>query len=201
MIPMVTELLEQLTQTYGKELHEKEHDLLDARNLLHSIQTEIQEGHRTVEELKGKTVQLSQAEEQMRTLEGMIRQEIHLRQRLRLEGMVAQEEMRLREEMEVEKKKREQQRQQQFGGASDTVDMERVLALEREAEELRRSLSQLQQSRRDQVEQMVQLKSQQGKRHQEYKRLIALCCNVSTDEVDGLLGPLLSTLGSEDGVA
>ncbi|KAG0205828.1 hypothetical protein BGX28_002608 [Mortierella sp. GBA30] len=202
MIPMVTELLEQLTQAYENDLHTKEQDLLDARNLLHSIQTEIQEGHRTVDELRSKAVHLSQAEEQMRTLEGMIRQEIQVRQRLRLDNLVVQEESRLREEMEIEKRVREQQ--QKFGSStlmSGEVDMERVMTLERQADELRRSLGQLQQSRKDQMEQMVQLKSQQGKRHQEYKRLIALCCNVSIEEVDDLLGPLLNTLGSEDGVA
>jgi hypothetical protein len=191
MIPAVTELFEHLTQSYEKDLYEKEQDLLDARNLLHSIQSEVQEGHRTMDELRNKTMYLGQAEDQIRTLEGMIRQEIHLRQRLRLEDLVAQEESRLRRERDVEKER--------IGHGP--VDAGRVLAMEREAVELRASLSQMQQSRKEQVEQIVQLKSQQGKRRQEYKRLIALCCNVSIDEVDGLLGPLLNTLGNEDGVA
>ncbi|KAK3838541.1 MAG: hypothetical protein JOS17DRAFT_679354 [Linnemannia elongata] len=191
MIPAVTELFEHLTQSYEKDLYEKEQDLLDARNLLHSIQSEVQEGHRTMDELRNKTMYLGQAEDQIRTLEGMIRQEIHLRQRLRLEDLVAQEENRLRREREMER--------DQTGHGP--VDGGRVLAMEREAVELRASLSHLQQSRKEQVEQIVQLKSQQGKRRQEYKRLIALCCNVSIDEVDGLLGPLLNTLGNEDGVA
>ncbi|KAF8929661.1 hypothetical protein BGZ47_000940 [Haplosporangium gracile] len=191
MIPAVTELFEHLTQSYEKDLYEKEQDLLDARNLLHSIQSEVQEGHRTMDELRNKTMYLGQAEDQIRILEGMIRQEIHLRQRLRLEGLVAQEESRLRREREMEKERTDH----------GPADGGRVLAMEREAVELRASLSQMQQSRKEQVEQIVQLKSQQGKRRQEYKRLIALCCNVSIDEVDGLLGPLLNTLGNEDGVA
>jgi len=193
MIPAVTELFEHLTQSYEKDLYEKEQDLLDARNLLHSIQSEVQEGHRTMDELRSKTMYLGQAEEQIRALEGMIRQEIHLRQRLRLEDLVVQEEGRLRRESDVEK--------EMNGGGNGLVDAGRVLAMEREAAELRSNLCKLQQSRKEQVEQIVQLKSQQGKRRQEYKRLIALCCNVSIDEVDGLLGPLLNTLGSEDGVA
>ncbi|KAG0380721.1 hypothetical protein BGX24_005839 [Mortierella sp. AD032] len=191
MIPAVTELFEHLTQSYEKDLYEKEQDLLDARNLLHSIQSEVQDGHRTMDELRSKTMYLGQAEDQIRTLEGMIRQEIHLRQRLRLEDLVVQEESRLRREREMEKERT----------GHGLVDSGRVLAMEREAVELRAGLSQLQQSRKEQVEQIVQLKSQQGKRRQEYKRLIALCCNVSIDEVDGLLGPLLNTLGNEDGVA
>ncbi|KAF9927063.1 hypothetical protein FBU30_003525 [Linnemannia zychae] len=190
MIPAVTELFEHLTQSYEKDLYEKEQDLLDARNLLHSIQSEVQEGHRTMDELRSKTMYLGQAEDQIRTLEDLIRQEIQLRQRLRLEDLVVQEENRLRRERDMEKDR-----------ITNPIDSGRVSVMEREAAELRVSLSRLQQSRKEQVEQIVQLKSQQGKRRQEYRRLIALCCNVSIDEVDGLLGPLLNTLGNEDGVA
>ncbi|KAI8597556.1 apses-domain-containing protein [Dissophora ornata] len=198
MIPAVTDLLEQLTQSYEKELYEKEQDLLDARNVLHGIQTEIQEGHQSIEELRAKTMYLGQAEDQIRTLEGMIRQEINLRQRLKLENLVQQEEARLRREMEQEKAR--EQEKLAGGGVPGGVDMGRVKALEKEAAELRSSLTHLQQTRKDQVEQIVQLKSQQGKRRQEYKRLVALCCNISIEDVDALLVPLLNTLGSEDNV-
>ncbi|KAK3825882.1 MAG: apses-domain-containing protein [Benniella sp.] len=189
MIPQVTELFEQLTEAYEKDLYEKEQDLLNARNMLQETQTEIQEGRKTVEELKSKAAYLGQAEEQIKTLENMIRQEINIRQRLRLESLVTQEEARLKLETEATTT---------TGGTGDFV--ERVDALERETVELRSKLAHLQKSRQEQVEQIVQLKSQQGKRRHEYKRLIALCCNVSIDEVDGLLGPLLNTLGNEDGV-
>ncbi|KAG0266590.1 hypothetical protein BG011_001779 [Mortierella polycephala] len=194
MIPAVTELFEHLTQSYEKDLSEKEQDLIEARNLLHGIQSEIQEGVQTIEELKFKTEHLNQAEEQTRKLEGMIRKEIDIRQRLRLEELVVQEETRLKREMELEKGKRAASNDPLNGA----VDIDRIRALEKEAGELWKNLTRLQQSRKDQVEQIVHLKSQHGKRQQEYKRLIALCCNVSIDEVDGLLGPLLSTLGNED---
>lgn len=190
MIPAVTDLFEQLTQSYESDLYEKEQDLISARNLLHGIQSEIQEGHKSIEELRAKTVYLSQAEEQIRTLEGMIRQEMNLRQRLRLEDLVVHEEARLKRDMEYENTQQ-----------APSSDMGRTVALEKEAADLRISLAKLQEGRKDQVEQIVQLKSQQGKRRHEYKRLIALCCNVSIEEVDGLLGPLLNTLGNEDTVA
>ena len=190
MIPAVTDLFEQLTQSYESDLYEKEQDLISARNLLHGIQSEIQEGHKSIEELRAKTVYLSQAEEQIRTLEGMIRQEMNLRQRLRLEDLVVHEEARLKRDMEYENTQQ-----------APSSNMGRTVALEKEAADLRISLAKLQEGRKDQVEQIVQLKSQQGKRRHEYKRLIALCCNVSIEEVDGLLGPLLNTLGNEDTVA
>lgn len=193
MIPAVTDLFEQLTQSYENDLHEKEQDLISARNLLHGIQTEIQEGHKTVEDLRSKTVYLSRAEEQIRMLEGMIRQEMDLRQRLRLEDLVDHEESRIKRDIEYEKSL--------LSASASSLDrLGRTAALEKEAVELRTSLGQLQQGRKEQVDQIVQLKSQQGKRRHEYKRLIALCCNVSIEEVDGLLGPLLNTLGNEDTV-
>ncbi|KAG0221534.1 hypothetical protein BGX31_009751 [Mortierella sp. GBA43] len=193
-ISQVTELFEQLTEAYEKDLYEKEQDLLNARNMLQETQTEIQDGQRTIEDLKSKTTYLGEAEAQIKTLENGIREEITLRQRLKLENLVAQEEARLRLEKDGGTLP------DSFATTSGQDAASHVQALEQEATELRSKLAQLQQSRKDQVEQIVQLKSQQGKRRHEYRRLIALCCNISVDEVDGLLAPLLNTLGSEDGV-
>ncbi|KAG0319116.1 hypothetical protein BGZ97_002719 [Linnemannia gamsii] len=67
--------------------------------------------------------------------------------------------------------------------------------MENEAETLRTKLEELQKRRKERMDEMVALKSQQGKRRHEYQRLIALCCNVSMDQVDGLLQPLLTSLG------
>ncbi|KAG0361530.1 hypothetical protein BG005_008120, partial [Podila minutissima] len=181
VIPTVTTLFGQLTQSYERDLFDKEQDLLEARNLLHGIQAEVQEGHRTIEELRGKTLFLSQAEDQIRLLEGLIRQEMQTRQWLRLEELVAVEEARLGAQGEK---------------SADLSDVGRVQAEQEEAERLAQELERLQQRRKEQVEEAIQLKSLQGKRRHEYKRLIALCCNVSIDEVDGLLGPLLTSLGT-----
>ncbi|KAF8984117.1 hypothetical protein BGZ52_013158 [Haplosporangium bisporale] len=182
VIPTVTTLFGQLTQSYEKDLFDKEQDLAEARNMLHGIQAEIQEGHRTIEELRGKTLYLSKAEDQIRILEGRIRQEMQTRQWLRLEELVAKEE-----------------EGSQTGERPGALDQEgRVQASEQEAERLAQELEKLQQRRKEQVEEAIQLKSLQGKRRHEYKRLIALCCNVSIDEVDGLLGPLLNSLGTAE---
>lgn len=181
VIPTVTTLFGQLTQSYEKDLFDKEQDLAEARNMLHGIQAEIQEGHRTIEELRGKTLYLNQAEDQIRILEGTIRQEMQTRQWLRLEELVAEGE------------------ESQTGERPGVPDQEgRVQASEQEAERLTQELERLQQRRKEQVEEAIQLKSLQGKRRHEYKRLIALCCNVSIDEVDGLLGPLLNSLGTAE---
>lgn len=181
VIPTVTTLFGQLTQSYEKDLFDKEQDLAEARNMLHGIQAEIQEGHRTIEELRGKSLFLNQAEDQIRLLEGLIRQAMQTRQWLRLEELVAEEEA------------------GQTGERPGALDQEgRVQASEQEAERLAQELERLQQRRKEQVEEAIQLKSLQGKRRHEYKRLIALCCNVSIDEVDGLLGPLLNSLGTAE---
>ncbi|KAG0037650.1 hypothetical protein BGZ82_002101 [Podila clonocystis] len=167
VIPTVTTLFGQLTQSYEKDLFDKEQDLLEARNLLHGIQAEVQEGHRTIEELRGKALYLSKAEDQIRTLEGLIRNEMQTRQWLRLEELVAVEEARLGTEGEKDE---------------SLSDEGHVQASEQEVERLTQELERLQQRRKDQVEEAIQLKSMQGKRRHEYKRLIALCCNVSIDE-------------------
>ncbi|KAF9160400.1 hypothetical protein DFQ26_005541 [Actinomortierella ambigua] len=194
VIPTVTDLFEQLTQSYEKDLFEREKDLVDARNMLHGIQSDIREGQRTIEELRAKTAHGVQTEEQIRTLEGMVRQEMNMRQRLRLEELVAEEEAKL---ARVYAQRREAD-EAVAGAAAGGGEVERCEQLEREAREAQQELGMLQKQRNEQLDAIVKLKSQQGKRRHEYKRLIALCCNVSIDEVDGLLGPMLSALGSDD---
>ncbi|KAG0367836.1 hypothetical protein BGZ54_003171 [Gamsiella multidivaricata] len=290
VIPTVSELFSKLTQSYEKDIFEKDQDIQEARGLLQGIQTEIREGHRTIHELKLKTVTLGQAEEQIKALEGLLKQEIHERQRLRLQELISQEEERLRNEVrenEVKKNVEEpkttteaektegnvNKNEEEFlisppppppstanaaGSGVETVsqskdditmgstaidatsgvlettiapvetttttttDAASVIAdeqganpasaqppalivssskleeLENEVEQLRTKLSELQQRRKDRVVQIVDLKRQQGKRWYEYQRLIALCCNVAIDQVDELLGPLLSSLSDGD---
>ncbi|KAF9366687.1 hypothetical protein BGX34_010362 [Mortierella sp. NVP85] len=325
VIPTVSNLFSRLTQSYERDIYEKDQDILEARNMLHGIQAEIREGQQTIQELKQRAVTLGQVEEQVRTLEEHIKQEIHTRQRLRLEELIGQEEERLRKEMGVTDKDKDKDKDMDtdsvdkgivngaidrtsggedvhmkdegltttttptldptatsaqeaapqsvdgtgpgstksanattattgdassisttttattttpgsidpgLGGGdqaagenlTDTTSSGHVAGpttttttssslsptpsspssklqlLQTEVEQLREKLSQLQQQRKDRVNQIVQLKSSQGKRWYEYQRLIALCCNVSIDQVDDLLGPLLNSLGSKDEV-
>ncbi|KAF9293270.1 hypothetical protein BGZ74_011784 [Mortierella antarctica] len=197
MIPAVTELFEQLAQSYESDLHEKEQDLIEARKLLHGIQAEVQEGQQSVEEWKAKTAKQVQAEEQIRKLEDMVRQEIQVRQRLRMEEAVVQEEVRLKEQEHYREWERGQQRRP-IESLAPEEGAARCTALENEGAELRSRLGQLQERRKELVQELVQLKGGHGKRQHEYKRLIALCCNVAIDEVDGLLGPLLAAMNAEN---
>jgi len=70
--------------------------------------------------------------------------------------------------------------------------------MEAEAAQLRAQLIPLQGRRKELVGQLVEAKSQHGRRQHEYQRLIALCCNVAMDQVDALLVPLLGSLGQDD---
>ncbi|KAG0231455.1 hypothetical protein BGX31_005513 [Mortierella sp. GBA43] len=285
----ISNLFSRLTQSYERDIFEKDQDILEARNMLHGIQTEIREGHQTIHELKLKTTALGQAEEQIRTLEGLIKQEIHTRQRLRLEELITQEEDVLRKDTEVngadngvangqigdkalngnddvQMNETEPTTTTSAADGSAPIPAEpvntttapptgaamessatngdptaatgvpvpgeqvptsnenptstatlpssdntpatttsstsssstKLQSLETEVEELQSKLSQLQQQRKDRVNQIVQLKSTQGKRWYEYQRLIALCCNVSVDQVDDLLDPLLNSLAGKD---
>lgn len=194
MIPAVTELFEQLAQSYESDLHEKEQDLIEARKLLHGIQAEVQEGQQSVEAWSVKTGKLHPSEEHVRKLEEMVRQEIQLRQRLRMEETVVTEEVRLRQEHD---RYREHQ-QRPIESLAPEEGAARCAALENEGAEMRNRLSALQERRKEQVQELIQLKGGQGKRQHEYKRLIALCCNVSIEEVDGLLSPLLTAMNAEN---
>lgn len=198
MIPAVTELFEQLAQSYESDLHEKEQDLIEARKLLHGIQTEVQEGQQSVEEWKAKTAKQAQAEEQIRRLEEQVRHEIQVRQRLRMEESVVQEEVRLREQEYYRERERGQQQRRPIESLTPEEGAARCAALENEGAELRSQLGQLQERRKAQVQELVQLKGGHGRRQHEYKRLIALCCNVAIDEVDGLLSPLLTAMNAEN---
>ncbi|KAG0094926.1 hypothetical protein BGZ93_006555 [Podila epicladia] len=197
MIPAVTELFEQLAQSYESDLHEKEQDLIEARKLLHGIQAEVQEGQQSVEEWKAKTAKQAQADERIRKLEELVKQEIQVRQRLRMEEAVVKEEVRLKEQEYYRERERSQQRKL-IESLSPEEGAARCAALENEGAELRSRLGQLQERRKEQVQELVQLKGGHGKRHHEYKRLIALCCNVAVDEVDGLLGPLLVAMNADN---
>ncbi|KAK3828486.1 MAG: hypothetical protein J3Q66DRAFT_276590 [Benniella sp.] len=184
VIPTVSNLFSRLTQSYERDIYEKDQDILEARNMLHGIQAEIREGQQTIQELKQRAVTLGQVEEQVRTLEEHIKQEIHTRQRLRLEELIGPTTT-----------------SSSSSSLSPTSSpSSKLQLLQTEVEQLREKLSRLQQQRKDRVNQIVQLKSSQGKRWYEYQRLIALCCNVSIDQVDDLLGPLLNSLGNKDEV-
>ncbi|KAG0035486.1 hypothetical protein BGZ82_005260 [Podila clonocystis] len=183
--------------SYESDLHEKEQDLIEARKLLHGIQAEVQEGQHSVEEWKAKTAKQAKAEVQIRRLEELVRQEVQVRQRLRMEEVVVQEEVRLKEQ-ERYYREREREQRRPIESLAPEQGVARCVALENEGAELRSRLGQLQERRKEQVQELVQLKGGHGKRQHEYKRLIALCCNVAIDEVDGLLGPLLAAMNAEN---
>ncbi|KAF9138817.1 hypothetical protein BGX30_008724 [Mortierella sp. GBA39] len=267
VIPTVSDLFGQLTHSYEKDIFEKDQDIVEARNLLQGMQSEIWEGRRTILELKSTASTLKKAEEEIRELEKKIKQKVHIRQRLRLEELIhEQEEEGLKhkqpvngvleakehDDMDVEKvaeKKGVAAEAQSQGDESTTqavfdglngeakefmpsttkgsettgapapnatTEMETTATkatlpavplsdhpervqqpLKNEAETLRTKLEELQKKRKERVDEMVALKSQQGTRRHEYQRLIALCCNVSMDQVDGLLQPLLTSLGED----
>lgn len=242
VVPTVSDLFGRLTHSYERDLFEKDQDLQEAQSLLREIQVEVQSGHRTIYELKGQTAGLEQVKEQIRHLEGLIRQEIESRQQLRLQELVDQEEKRSMTEMAPHvanggaspsnssppQPQQEEKRpiDQSLNGESanetknsDAMDVDPIpisapLApttlssssgsgstpsdLEAEAAQLRAQLIPLQERRKKLVGQLIEAKSQHGRRQHEYQRLIALCCNVAMDQVDALLVPLLGSLGQDD---
>ncbi|KAG0330785.1 hypothetical protein BG004_001984 [Podila humilis] len=191
IIPVVAELFEQLAQSYESDLHDKEQDVIEARNLLHGIQEEVKEGQKAVEVWRVKSVKLGQAEKRIERLQELLHQEIQLQQRLRMEETIMQVEGEAKMEPEDGEQRTEEDDNIEDGS-------KRCIEMEKEAAELRESLAQLKERRRVQIARLAYLKGTHGKRQQEYKRLIALCCNVSIDEVDGLLEPLVQAMKADD---
>jgi hypothetical protein len=80
-------------------------------------------------------------------------------------------------------------KQKKRGDDIDDMDKE---TLYRHANALTRELALLKQLRKEKTDKLTNLQLQMpSQRHQEYKRLISMCCNVSYNNVDVMLLPLL----------
>jgi hypothetical protein len=80
-------------------------------------------------------------------------------------------------------------KQKKRGDDIDDMDKE---TLHRHANALTRELALLKQLRKEKTDKLTNLQLQMpSQRHQEYKRLISMCCNVSYNNVDMMLLPLL----------
>ncbi|KAG0162810.1 hypothetical protein DFQ28_000739 [Apophysomyces sp. BC1034] len=72
-------------------------------------------------------------------------------------------------------------------------------SLHPEEAELLQQFKTLQQTRQKLVDEIIALKAQTpGKRYQDYKRLISMCCNVAYENVDVMLSPLLASFEETD---
>lgn len=85
-------MLESLAASFDQELRDKERDMTQAQSLLNSIQAEILESQRTVQQLKHQSVGLEEAKTTLHSLEEKLRLKMGQRYRLGWEKWLRDEE-------------------------------------------------------------------------------------------------------------
>ncbi|KAG5463157.1 MAG: ankyrin repeat-containing domain protein [Olpidium bornovanus] len=180
----------------ARKIAETGAQLDEVTRVLCRARDEAEDARRTIEALRPETELIPRLRDQVRELEADLRRTIHRNQRLKLRSLVHQ----LSEQIEREDQDRRDGppptgRRPGGGGDDDGGGAREDLLAE--ARSLRDALAALQHDRRDLVEEMVHLRSQAGgPRQTEYRRLIARCCDVDPDEVDGMIRSLLESVRS-----
>ncbi|KAF9578073.1 hypothetical protein BGW38_006336, partial [Lunasporangiospora selenospora] len=92
MIPTVSNLFHRLTESYERDIFDKGQDVQEARLVLQQVHAEIEEGRWAIGEARMQEQMLTHARDQIKHLEKRIKQEVELRQRLRIEELVTESE-------------------------------------------------------------------------------------------------------------
>ncbi|ORZ01408.1 hypothetical protein BCR43DRAFT_561653 [Syncephalastrum racemosum] len=161
--PAMSLLFDSFAGSYERDLREKEQETKEKRTELAMTQKRLEETRRTLDQLYIEPDLIKQTEATAKDREAELRRVVQFSQQQKLKRMVAEKE---NEEMDTDES----------------------------AEALEATLRDLQVKRRQLMEDMMTLKAQNpGKRYQEYKRLISMCCNVAYENVDVMLSPLLAS--------
>ncbi|KAF3912592.1 hypothetical protein ABW21_db0209676 [Orbilia brochopaga] len=187
-IPLMAEKLEDLASAYDMELREKEEDLLQARELLASVNSDLESTRAQYEALLA-TVgsenqfngDLKNARENFRVQSENLRKAIERNQYFELARLIQEEEAKA-----VPKTKptsaagQEKEQREQFENAKQLVKA--------------------QYGRNQLVEKIIELYALAGigTRMNDYRKLISLALKVPMDEVDGLIPDILRNLQTED---
>ncbi|KAF3932039.1 hypothetical protein ABW20_dc0104450 [Dactylellina cionopaga] len=187
-IPLMAEKLEDLASAYDMELREKEEDLLQARELLASVNADLEATRAQYEALLA-TVgsegqfdgDLEHARETFRIQSENLRQAIERNQYFELARLIQDEEAKA-----IFKTK-----------PTSTAGLEKE---QREQFENAKQLVKAQYGRNQLVEKIIELYALAGIGTQmnDYRKLISLALKVPMDEVDGLIPDILRNLQTED---
>ncbi|KAI8993358.1 ankyrin repeat-containing domain protein [Pilobolus umbonatus] len=151
---------------YEKELEQKEVLINDKKAEVMAVQKRLMGIQHTSEQIPLDPIQLNEVENECHLLSDIIRKQTHLVQKETLELYI----------------------KQSLDDNKDTDDMKK------EMDALTSKLSELKAQRKHKIDTIIQLKLQTPSiKHQQYKRLISMCCNVSYENVDLMLVPLLSS--------
>lgn len=161
---IVSKLFDGFAGNYERELVQKEHMLREKRHELEIAKKKLAGTEHTSDQIQYDPGRLESIEEQTQELGKILK----------------------RQSLKIQKEFIEQSVSQNKNNEDTTASTN--------AEELLAQLKQLQEQRKQYTDQLVNLRMKiPSKRHQEYKRLISMCCNVSYENVDLMLLPLLTS--------
>jgi transcription factor MBP1 len=196
-VPAMADMLESLATSFDNELHEKERDLRQAHSLLNNIQAEILDSGRTVAGLKNQAAGLDPLRQREAELYQQLNEKMGKRFRLGWEKYVRDEEEREHEFVA----------NRPSSPKAETADLDELLKIPNlpgdvaaACDALRGDLSKLKNTRRDLFENFVNLQAETGTEQKmgDYRRLIALGCNINPTEVDALAPALAEALEAEE---
>lgn len=178
-VPAISQLFDGFAGSYERDLTQKEQAVKEKKVDLELTHKRLAETRRILDQVRFDPSLLDEAEEAAQNLETRLRKLMQYSQKEKLTRLVHEHE-----EKELSQPD------------SDTASQE---DLEKTIRELEAELISIQHTRKDTVEELVRLKAQTpGKRYQDYKRLISMCCNVAYENVDMMLSPLLASFNERD---
>ncbi|GAN03589.1 apses-domain-containing protein [Mucor ambiguus] len=169
--PIVSQVFDGLAGNYERDLIQKDHLIKEKKNDLELAKKRLAGTEHTFEQIQYDPTRLQIVEHASQKLSKLLVKQTLVIQKELIDSLISE----YKQEAPVENK--------------DNADPAALLA----------ELKQLQQDRKKHTETLMQLLMKTpSKRHQEYKRLISMCCNVSYENVDLMLLPLLSSFNELD---
>jgi transcription factor MBP1 len=183
-VPPISEVFDNFAESYEKDLITKDKTLQKKKNELDLLMKRLEETKRVVESIQlGNDddeqiiAVIRQAEDQSVAMEVKLKKWLQYSQKQALQAL---DEFYLNNNAEEK--------------PPSPPHLHTVQELRESANKLQRGLKDLQQARKDHVNQLVQLRCQiPSKKYQNYKRLISTSCNVAYENVDLMLSPLLQS--------
>jgi DNA repair ATPase RecN len=164
--PVVSQIFDGFAGNYERELIQKDHLIKEKKNELELSKKRLIGTQHTSEQIQFDPTKLEYIEEESDKLTLLLKKQTLQLQKESLSQLASQYE---EENIDIVEEK-------------ESVDS------------LLEKLNNLKQARKEQTQKLIDLRLKTpSKRHQEYKRLISMCCNVSYENVDLMLLPLLSS--------
>ncbi|KAK9768757.1 Transcription factor MBP1 [Basidiobolus ranarum] len=179
ILPSVTRALQDIETAHHRELDELNRQVFSTQAILSSVNQEIQEAQRSINSFQKAIKPYEQTQNQIARLENQLTESIQHRCQLQLEIT----------ELKLPDLKK----------ATHSTNTDELV---KEIVELRRNIESFESKQQSLISEMVKLARYQPSSDQplnsEYKRVIAMCCDIPLETVDLIAQPLMEILALED---